>query len=269
MIRVWTPRGYDAEYWKNHEHGIPVLYMNDGKNLYEDTLAHQGVSWNAGYCAQGLIDVGALPPFIIVGIDSPGPFRSQCYLPWPPGEGKWGHRPDAARWPGGDAMPYMERVTQELMPLIESHWGGSSNPDLRCFGGASFGGVCSLFASMHFNDYFTSFLCESPSLWSQEGGFLDEMKAHQGSFGQRMFIGVGTKEHSYNHDEWQEIDHLIEGYAKEARRILVEDKGVTEGEGERLMFQVDQGAGHVEGAWGHRLGGSLPFLCKHWHEYYK
>merc|ERR1719183_194954 len=47
IIRVWTPRGYNAEHYKNSEHGIPVLYMNDGKNLFEDWLAHQGVSWNA------------------------------------------------------------------------------------------------------------------------------------------------------------------------------------------------------------------------------
>ena len=41
---------------------------------------------HTGHCAAGLIASGALPPFMIVGIDSPGPFRSQCYLPWPPGE---------------------------------------------------------------------------------------------------------------------------------------------------------------------------------------
>ena len=40
-IRVWTPRGYNAEHYKNSEHGIPVLYMNDGKNLFEHWLAHQ------------------------------------------------------------------------------------------------------------------------------------------------------------------------------------------------------------------------------------
>ena len=60
-------------------------------------------------------------------------------------------------------------MAQELIPLIQSQWGGTANPDLRCFGGASFGGVCSLFASMHFTHYFGSFLVESPSLWSQEG----------------------------------------------------------------------------------------------------
>ena len=46
QIRVWTPPGYHKGMCG--EEGVPVLYMNDGINLYEDWLAHQGVSWNAG-----------------------------------------------------------------------------------------------------------------------------------------------------------------------------------------------------------------------------
>jgi len=33
-----------------------------------------------------------------------------------------------------------------------------------------------------------------------------------------------------------------------------------------LAVQVDEGAGHVESAWGFRLGGSLQFLCGHWQQ---
>jgi hypothetical protein len=46
----------------------------------------QGVSWRAGYQASDLITRGELPPFLVVGIDSPGPMRSLNYLPYAPGE---------------------------------------------------------------------------------------------------------------------------------------------------------------------------------------
>ena len=36
--------------------GIPVLVLCDGKNLFEDWLAHQGVSWNVGHSASALIN---------------------------------------------------------------------------------------------------------------------------------------------------------------------------------------------------------------------
>merc|ERR1719453_2385200 len=148
MLRVWTPPGFHKDHAP--EGGWPVLVMNDGKNLYEDWLAHQGVSWNIGYCAADLIGNGKLPPFIVVGIDSPGPFRSQCYLPFPPGCGAHGHRPDAERWPGGDVESYMERIVGEVLPLINTQWGGSLKRERLMFGGASFGGVCALFAAMKY-----------------------------------------------------------------------------------------------------------------------
>ena len=51
-------------------------------------------------------------------------------------------------------------------------------------------------------------------------------------------------------------------YTRDAVHIM-EEKGVRQHEG-RLAFQVDEGAGHIESAWGHRLYGSLQFLCGHW-----
>lgn len=172
-----------------------MLLMNDGKNLFEDWLAHQGVSWNAAHVAADLIGNGKLPPFIIVGVDSPGPFRSQCYLPFPPGIGAHNHRPDAEKWPGGDVSSYMERLVGELLPLINSQWGGSLVPARLCFAGASFGGVNALYTAMKYPHVFHSVLAESPSLWSGEGRFLDEyMKTHEGEWSQKIFVGTGTLE---------------------------------------------------------------------------
>ncbi|KAK3258003.1 hypothetical protein CYMTET_32932 [Cymbomonas tetramitiformis] len=51
---------------------------------------------------------------------------------------------------------------------------------------------------------------------------------------------------------------------EDAKEIL-ERKGVTQESG-RLAYQVEQGAGHIESAWGGRLYGSLQFLCRHWFE---
>lgn len=39
MLRVWTPPGYSKE--AAPPGGWPVLYMNDGQNMFEDWLAHQ------------------------------------------------------------------------------------------------------------------------------------------------------------------------------------------------------------------------------------
>lgn len=46
------------------------------------------------------------------------------------------------------------RVTEEVMPLIQQHFGAASDPARVAFGGGSFGGVCALYAAMHYPHVF-------------------------------------------------------------------------------------------------------------------
>jgi predicted alpha/beta superfamily hydrolase len=70
----------------------PVLYLNDGQNLFGDCPSLSGSSWNAAHTAAELISSGRLPPFIIVGIDHAGAERSLEYTPCTPGTGPGGFR---------------------------------------------------------------------------------------------------------------------------------------------------------------------------------
>eukprot|EP00878_Enallax_costatus_P019424 GHUV01020494.1.p1 GENE.GHUV01020494.1~~GHUV01020494.1.p1 ORF type:complete len:681 (+),score=155.90 GHUV01020494.1:249-2045(+) len=85
-VRVWTPAGWSPDADRAPPGGWPVLYLSDGQNKFEDFLAHQGVSWSVGYQSSDLVTSGALPPFLVVGVDSAGPMRSLNYLPYAPGE---------------------------------------------------------------------------------------------------------------------------------------------------------------------------------------
>jgi len=260
-LRVWTPPGWSPD--KTPAGGWPTLYLTDGQNAFEDWLAHQGVSWRAGYTASDLITAGELPPFIVVGIDAPGPMRSLTYLPYPPGSGAGGFRGDCERWPGGGVASYMARVTTELMPLVTHHYGASTDPARLVFGGGSFGGVAALYAALHYPHTFGGVLAESPSLWVAEARFLADLAAHSGALPERLFMGVGTREYSGTRDhERADVDGLLLHYAREAARIL-DEKGMRPGQG-RLVCQVEEGAGHHEGAWAYRLTGALRYLCAPW-----
>lgn len=48
--------------------------------------------------------------------------RSFNYLPYPPGTGQGGFRGDAARWPGGGADDFLQRVTTEILPLLQQRY---------------------------------------------------------------------------------------------------------------------------------------------------
>ncbi|KAL6760544.1 Alpha/Beta hydrolase protein [Haematococcus lacustris] len=266
VLRVWTPPGWSLE--QTPPGGWPVLYLSDGQNKFEDWLAHQGVSWRAGYQASDLIAAGELPPFLVVGIDSPGPMRSFNYLPYEPGTGSGGFRGDAERWPGGGVSAYMQRVSEEIMPLVQSRFGAAADPDRNAFGGGSFGGVAALYAAMHYPHLFGSVLAESPSFWIAEGRFLADMAAHRGALPERLFLGCGTREYSATRDHCRpEVDALLLHYCSEAARIL-DEKG-CKGEQGRLRFLVEEGAGHHEGAWQWRLSGALRFLLAPWWAHFR
>lgn len=65
----------------------------------------QGVSWQVGETAAVLIREKKLPPFLVVAVDSPGPYRSLNLLPYKPGSGQGGFRGD---W----CVPPVTRVIQ-------------------------------------------------------------------------------------------------------------------------------------------------------------
>src|ERR1700688_2438429 len=46
LLRVWLPLGYDDA--ENSGKCYPVLYLNDGQNLFEASTAFGGVEWRVG-----------------------------------------------------------------------------------------------------------------------------------------------------------------------------------------------------------------------------
>ena len=80
MLRVWVPPEYDAE--RNRERHYPVLYLNDGQNLFDTATAFAGVEWQVDETADRLIRQEGVPPLMIVGIDNAQRERIREYLPY-------------------------------------------------------------------------------------------------------------------------------------------------------------------------------------------
>eukprot|EP00878_Enallax_costatus_P033511 GHUV01036998.1.p3 GENE.GHUV01036998.1~~GHUV01036998.1.p3 ORF type:complete len:117 (-),score=9.42 GHUV01036998.1:14-364(-) len=48
----------------------------------------------------------------------------------------------------------MKRVTEEIMPLVQQRFHAAQDPESTAFGGGSFGGVCALYAAIHYPHMF-------------------------------------------------------------------------------------------------------------------
>lgn len=63
-VDVWLPPGYDGEPARRY----PVLYVQDGRNLFDPKHTYAGVDWGIDEAMTRLIFAGTVRPAIVVGI---------------------------------------------------------------------------------------------------------------------------------------------------------------------------------------------------------
>src|SRR5450755_2221270 len=80
MLRVLVPANYFSPH--NAHRSYPVLYMQDGQNLFDETTSNTG-EWHVDETVEHLVGGFKIPPMFVVGIDHGGPRRSFEYLPYP------------------------------------------------------------------------------------------------------------------------------------------------------------------------------------------
>ena len=237
MVRVWLPPEYDG--WG--ETRYPVLYLNDGQNLFEPTTAFAGVHWQVGETASRLIAQETIPPVIIVGIDNTGKNRVREYIPYrsqdPPVIGPQGkHYPDFLR--------------REVMPLIEKYYSVAKGPEHTGLGGSSLGGLITLYTQLAAPGVFGRLLIESPSLFVANRRIVEECRQFR-DWPSRVYLGMGTQEVGH-----AENDERIVNDARDLGSIL-RAAGLDEW---RLAIQIEEGAPHSESAWAARFPAALEFL---------
>src|SRR6202023_3143714 len=76
-VLVYLPRGYSRFSRKRY----PVLYLQDGQNVFDAATSFAGVEWGVDEAAQRLIRQNLIEPLIIVAIANTGEDRIHEYAP--------------------------------------------------------------------------------------------------------------------------------------------------------------------------------------------
>jgi predicted alpha/beta superfamily hydrolase len=237
LVRVWTPREYDGSGAVRY----PVLYLNDGQNLFEATTAFAGVHWQVAETAERLITMGKIPPLIIVGIDNTGKSRLREYVPY---------RSFDPRIFGPKGKQYPNFLLREVMPLIERHYPIAKGPEHTGLGGSSLGGLITLYTQLAAPGVFGRLLIESPSLFVANRRILEEARRFR-DWPFRIYLGMGTREVGN-----PQKDEKVVNDVRELERIL-RDAGMPK---QRFRVQIEEGATHSEAAWAARFPEALEFL---------
>jgi predicted alpha/beta superfamily hydrolase len=225
-------------YYHAHHARYPVLYMNDGQNLFDAATAFGGNEWGLDETAERLIKAHEIQPLIIVGIYNTGLERVAEYT----------HVKDK-RGRGGRARAYGKLVVNELKPLIDREYRTLTDAANTGIGGSSLGGLVSMYFGLEHPEIFGKLLVMSPSVWWGNTAILKEVARIRHKIRQKIWLDVGGNEDSKPEICVQQVKAL--------RDALVEKGWVL---GDELFFTEDEGGGHNEMAWGHRAPDALKFL---------
>lgn len=153
-VRVWTPSCYDP--------AIPcdVIYMHDGKMLFDAEFAWNGQEWRVDEVVDSLIEAGAIRPCIVVGIDNYHGRRIGEYCPddiaefLPAGARIYAKEPPL----GND---YLRFLVEELKPFIDSTYSVRPGREHTFVMGSSCGGLISSYALCKYPEVFGGAACLS------------------------------------------------------------------------------------------------------------
>lgn len=226
---------------------VPVFYMHDGQNLFDNKTAAYGVSW-------GLIQEWKkhhLPPMVVVGIDCrPGEDRLNDYSPFIntelQEETEWVHGPV-----GGQGDAYLEWIVNRLKPWVEEHFPVSKDPFHTAIGGSSMGGFISTYALIKYPHVFTRAACLSNAYWFADKELLKAIKKATVNHIQKLVIDIGTAEAG--------IEKSTQRYIETNRKVVkaFHQKGLTD---QQLRYQEIEGAKHHESAWRKRIADIIKFI---------
>lgn len=258
-VDVWFPEGYD----RAGERRYPVVYMQDGQNLFDPKFAFGGTAWEIDKALGKLIDAGMIETPIIVGIHNRGTCRPADYIPEKPlkeyltagqlAESGIGEV-TGNRYYGDE---YAAFVARELKPAVDIMFPTRPEREHTFIMGSSMGALASLYAMCEYPDVYGGVGCLSTH-WIGNFDYssvlfptamLEYLRDNLPTPGShRLYLDRGTEGLDAAYGAWD--DKAV---------ALAEEKGYSTAGG-TLYIYVDEGATHNERDWCARVDRALDFF---------
>jgi len=257
--RYIAPRHVDV--WRPPEDRMdsatryPVIYMQDGQNLFDPALSFIGVDWGIDEAMMRLIREQRCSGAIVVGIWN-SPLRFQEYMPQKPLTSSQGQRILSRFIEQSGGNPFSDRylrfLVEELKPLIDAHYPTLPDPAHTWIMGSSMGGLISLYALTEYPDVFGGAGCLSTHWPIGEEVLVDALGAALPPADRhRLYFDFGTETLDADYEPWQQ-------------RMNEWLRAAGYQEGQDWLTRKFEGAEHSERAWRERVDLPLGFLLGLW-----
>lgn len=237
-VWVYLPPGY-AE---NPHARFPVLYLQDGQNLFDAAQAFGGTEWRVDESldqgAETLTRLDALRPLIVVGVGNTNARLDEYTV----------DRDDSVG-AGGRGALYLQFLAGELKPQVDASFRTRPGREDTAVGGSSLGGLVSLHAGMRHAATFGRVLALSPSTWWNNRSVLAAVDALAAQPLRPVRLYVDSGDSGASNDDAANTAELA-GALRSAGYV----------DGVDILYVLATGATHTESAWAARLPSALRFL---------
>ncbi len=216
-VRVFEPDGYR----EHPERRWPVIYMQDGQNLFFADESFLGETWQVQETVRSLARMALIEPALVVGIKA---------------------NDREARYTSPGYASYGRALVEELKPWVDENYRTLAGPSHTAVMGSSLGGVVSLYLAWQHPETFGSAACLSSTF-----GFKDDLLdrvAREPKRPVRLYLDSGWPRDNYEVTLAMRNRLIAAGY-----RL-----------GDDLVHFAFPGARHGESAWATRLHMPFQYL---------
>ena len=176
-IWIYLPPDYETS-----TKTYPVLYMQDGQNLFDNATSFSG-EWQIDETLNNLFaqgDYGA----IVIGIDNGGTNRINEYTPW-----------NNPQYGGGEGDQYMQFVAETLKPYVDANYRTKPGAEYNALIGSSLGALISNYGGVKYSGTFSKIGSFSPAYWIVANQFNNYiLNSTSNLSNMRIYFVAGTNE---------------------------------------------------------------------------
>lgn len=212
-IWVYLPPGY-----KKQKNRLPVLYMHDGQNLFDEATSFAG-EWGVDEYLDSISRLGK-KEVIVVGIDNGLSKRRTEYNPF-----------TFQQFGKGGGDKYVDFLVNILKPFIDKNYYTLPDKKNTFIAGSSLGGLITLYAVLKYPEIFGGAGIFSPSFFTAPG--IDNVIIAESKYmNSRLFFYAGGEESDSMVADMKRVEKEIKKYSKS-----------------KIKEDIDYKAAHNEVAW--------------------
>lgn len=229
-IWIYLPPDYETSTKR-----YPVLYMQDGQNLFDNATSFAG-EWQVDETLNSLFSKGDYGA-IVVGIDNGGGSRIDEYTPW-----------NNPQYGGGEGDQYVQFMAETLKPYVDLNYRTRPQAEYNALIGSSLGSLISTYAGVKYSNVFSKIGSLSPAYWivlSQLGNYITSSTSNLSNM--RIYFVAGTTESSTIQSDINSVKNNLQS------------KGLTVA---NTLVKMDSYGQHNENYWKGEFGATYQWLFK-------